>query len=48
MDIDTKRVSRRDFEQYTSRYLKELPLIVTMRGIDDFIVKELEENDEQE
>ena len=37
------RVSRREFEQYTSKYLKELPIIVTMRGVDDFIVKEVED-----
>ena len=41
------RVSRREFEQYTSKYLKLLPIIVTMRGVDDFIVKEVED-DEQE
>ena len=44
--METPRVTRREFEQYTSKYLKDLPIIVTMRGVDDFIVKELEEEDE--
>ena len=38
---DIPRVTRREFEQYTSKYLKDLPVIVTNRGIDDFIVKEI-------
>jgi hypothetical protein len=36
-----ERVSRRDFQQYTSKYLKELPIIVTRRGVDDFKVEEV-------
>ena len=39
-----KRVTRREFQQYTSKYLRELPIIVTNRGVDDFIVKEIEED----
>ena len=38
---DIPRVSRREFEQYTSKYLKDLPVIVTNRGVDDFIVREI-------
>lgn len=37
-----KRVPRRQFQQYTSKYLKDLPIIVTRRGVDDFIVQEIE------
>ncbi len=43
--MEMQRVSRREFQQYTSKYLKELPIIVTMRGIDDFIVREVREHD---
>lgn len=46
--METKRVTRREFQQYTSKYLKELPIIVTMRGIDDFVVKEVEEEQDEE
>ena len=40
-DVLTPRVTRREFERYTSKYLKDLPIIVTNRGVDDFIVKEV-------
>lgn len=40
-----KRVSRREFQQYTSKYLKELPIVITMRGVDDLILKEVTEQD---
>ena len=44
--MEIKRVSRREFEQYTSKYINDLPIIVTNRGVDDFIVLEIEEEDE--
>ena len=44
--MEIKRVSRREFEQYTSKYINDLPIIVTNRGVDDFIVQEIEEEDE--
>ena len=46
--METKRVSRREFEQYTSKYLKDLPIIVTNRGVDDFIVEELDATDDRD
>ena len=44
--METKRVSRREFEQYTSKYINDLPIIVTNRGVDDFIVKEIDDTDD--
>ena len=41
VEEEIPRVSRREFNQYTSRYIKDLPVIVTRRGVDDFIVKEI-------
>lgn len=32
--MEIKRVSLREFQQYTAKYLKEVPLIVTKRGKD--------------
>lgn len=41
----TKRVSRRDFIQHTSKYIKadDLPVIITRRGEDELIIKEIDE-----
>lgn len=44
--MEIKRVSRREFEQYTSKYLKDLPIVVTNRGVDDLLVTEIEEDND--
>lgn len=37
------RVSRQDFIRYTSKYLKEFPLIITNRGTDELLISTIEE-----
>jgi len=39
-----KRVSRQEFQRYTSKYLKEVPLIITNRGEDDLIIKSISDS----
>lgn len=34
-----ERVTRQEFIRYTSKYLKNLPIIVTKHGEDDFVVE---------
>jgi hypothetical protein len=36
------RVSKRDFIQYTSKWLKETPIIITNRGIDEYKIERCE------
>ena len=43
-----KRVSKQQFIRYTSKHLKDVPIIVTHRGVDDLIVKEIEEEEEND
>jgi len=38
------RINIRAFVRDTTRWLKELPLIVTVRGVEDYIVLRLEDN----
>ena len=38
MDKVATRVSRQEFIRYTSKCLKELPLIITNRGTDDLYI----------
>jgi len=40
-----KRTSKQQFIRYTSKYLKDLPIIVTHRGVDNLIVQEVEDDD---
>lgn len=40
-----RRVSKQQFIRYTSKYLKDLPIIVTHRGIDNLLVKDFEDED---
>ena len=40
-----KRTSKQQFIRYTSKYLKDLPVIVTHRGVDNLIVQEVEDDD---
>ena len=36
-----RRVSRQEFQRYTSKYLKEIPLIITNRSEDELIVENI-------
>ena len=36
-----ERVKRRDFIQYTSRYLNSDEIIVTNRGVDEYVIKRI-------
>ena len=39
MESSYKRVNKRDFVQYTSKWLKEVPIIVTNRGVDEYVIE---------
>ena len=40
-----KRITMQEFQRYTSKFLKELPFIVTKRGLDDIKVEKIEEKE---
>jgi hypothetical protein len=40
LDVATiKRVSKREFQQSTGKWLKEAPVMITNRGVDEYLIQ---------